>query len=151
VNAKQIAQVLEVLMPGETGGEGGPEPLNRRFNWKDPLTKKSPPRIPRGALPTKKTFSDIDREAAMPPGQGAVAGPGDMSGPEAQDMTDRVGKHSMNSLLPPEEMATIDQLLDRYLEMQKTHGPEAASQWFNNYRSAEFESILKKIADFLLG
>lgn len=150
VNAKKIDQLFEILFQGDLPQGGGAEPLNRRFNWKDPVTKKAPPKIPRRALPGKKDFAAIDKEMAA----GATTShiePGDLQGPEARDMTDRIGKHSMNDLLPPGEMATTDQLLDAYLKMKRERGDAAASAWLANYRRAEFEALKRRIVNALIG
>lgn len=144
MNVKQIDQIVEVLFQGGPGDfEGGSEPLNKRFSWKDPVTGKSPPKPPKAMLPGKADFDALETPPAAPQ---AAPTP---SAPSAPD--DRTGSVSMNQMLPPNEMATIDQLLDRYLQMQKTHGPEAAKAWFDQYRTAEFESALQKMVNALLG
>jgi len=154
VNAKQIARIIEVLFQGDAGEH--PEPLNKRFQWKDPKTGKSPERPPREMLPTEQDMRDLDATHEIPPGHepgsvhpGALAPQARPTGDTLPD--DRTGKYSMNDLIPKGEMATIDALLDRYLQIQKTHGPEAAKAWFDMYRSAEFESALRRMVDAILG
>ncbi|MGV0949343.1 MAG: hypothetical protein ACOYB3_01635 [Azonexus sp.] len=157
MNAKQIARIIEVLFQGEPGGEA-PEPLNKRFQWKDPVTGKAPPTPPASEMPTGQDFTD---EEDVLPGSGVpVSQMGKHSlhdlastpSPGSDGMpSDRIGKHSMNDLLPSSEMATIDNLLDTYLQMQKTQGPAAAKAWFDRYRTAEFESLVQRMAAIFLG
>lgn len=151
MNAKRIAQIIEVLFQGGPGDEA-PEPLNKRFQWKDPKTGKAPPRPPREMLPGKKDFDDLEQTHSIPPTHSAAEVPGSVH-PGASDvgLDDRTGSVPMSQMIPKSEMATIDDLLDRYLAMQKTHGPERAKTWFDQYRTAEFESALRKLVDFMLG
>jgi len=137
VNAKQIDRIVEVLFQGGPGDEENvPEPLNKRFSWKDPVTGKAPPKPPKAMLPGKADFDALE----TPPAAAAPTAP-----------ARRRGTIPMDQMIPPNEMATIDQLLDQYLQMQKTQGPEAAKAWFDQYRTAEFESALRKMVNALLG
>lgn len=152
MDAARIREIIEVLFqggPGDQGGEG-PEPLNKRFNWVDPVSGKRPPKPPRAMLPTKKDFNALDQPGQPPVGPGQQpATPTDIPIRHHND-DDRVGKHSLNDLIPPGELATIDDLLDQYIARQRTEGPDQAATWFNRYRP-EFESIVRKIVDFMLG
>lgn len=138
MNAARINDIIEVLFQGGPGGEDAPEPMNKRFNWKP---QGGQPPAPKPAQPT-----------SIPVGTGADINPGDMDGDvPIRDMTDRTPRHPMNQMIPPNELATIDDLMDRYLQMQKTQGPEAAKAWFDMYRTAEFESAVAKMVDSMLG
>ena len=134
MNAKQIDHIFEVLFQGDPG-EDKPEPLNKRFNWVDPKTKMRPPIIPPEMLPGEEDFRDLD--------QGEVQ-------PEPEDISDKVGSIPRDQMISRDEVASMDDLLDRYTEMVKTYGPEAAKAWMDNYRTAEFESIVRKITDLIL-
>jgi len=154
VNAKQIARIIEVLFQGDPGGEA-PEPLNKRFQWKNPATGKAPPRMPKEVIPTEKDMRDLDTEFSVPPGHegGAVprhAAPPAGAGAGAGLPDDRTGSVPFSGMIGKGEMATIDDLLDTYLQMQKTQGPAAAKAWFDRYRTAEFESLMRYIADTIL-
>lgn len=137
MNAKRIDQIIEVLFQG--GPEGypddlGPEPLNKRFSWKEPTTGQRPPAPPSEIMPSEQ---DVASAETIPPATPPLA-------------ADRRGRHSMNDLIPKSELATIDDLLDRYLAMQKTHGPGPAKTWFDKYRTAEFESLIARTVTMLL-
>jgi hypothetical protein len=142
VNREAIGQIIEILFQGEPG-EGAPEPLNKRFNWRDPATGKRPPRPPKAMLPTEQDIRDLEPATSAQPPAARPAG--------ATQPDDRTGSVPMSGMIPNEELATIDQLLDQYLQMQKTQGPEAARAWFDQYRTAEFESLIHKMANALLG
>lgn len=157
MNAKRINQIIEVLFQGGPGDEA-PEPINKRFQWKNPATGKAPPRPPKEIMPTEKDMSDLDTTFTAPPGHdNPTAGRYDAPKPAAPapgqeaPLDDRTGSVPMSQMIGRSEMATIDDLLDRYLAMQKTHGPERARTWFDQYRTAEFESALRKLVDALLG
>lgn len=151
MNAKRINQIIEVLFQGGPGDDA-PEPLNKRFSWKDPVSGKRPPRPPKEMLPDEKDFADLEQTHSIPPTHAAPEGavhPGGYA-PDAP-LDDRTGSVPMSQMIGKNEMATIDDLLDRYLQMQKTHGPDKARTWFDQYRTAEFESALRKLVDALLG
>jgi len=111
--------------------------LNKRFSWKAP-GGAPPPKPPQEIMPDEQSMADL--------------GDDPMEAPEARPelADDRIGKHSMGDMLPRGEMATIDTLLDRYLDMKRTHGPEAAKAWFDRYRTAEFESAVSAVVSRLL-
>jgi hypothetical protein len=156
VNAKQIARIIEVLFQGDPGGEA-PEPLKKRFQWKNPATGKAPPRMPKEVIPTEKDMRGLDTEFAVPPGHDSPPvhrhDPQTPGSPAAAGglPDDRTGSVPMSGMIGKGEMATIDDLLDTYLQMQKTQGPAAAKAWFDRYRTAEFESILNRVVDALMG
>lgn len=157
VNARIINHIVEVLFQGDPGDEGAHEPLNRRFQWKDPKTGKAPPRPPQEMLPTEQDMRDLDTTHDIPPSQdpGSVhpgrKSPAPTATPAGGPLDDRTGSVPMSAMIGKDELATIDQLLDQYLQMQKTQGPEAARAWFDNYRTAEFESVMRRLVDALLG
>lgn len=152
MNAKQIARVVEVLFQGGPGDEGeAPLPHSQRFQWKDPKTGKAPPPIPRSVRPTKKDMRDLDATRTIP-GSSHPGAPAPQARPAGDTLPDdRTGSVPMSGMIGKGEMATIDDLLDQYLQMQRSQGPEAAKAWFDKYRTAEFESILQRMADLLLG
>lgn len=144
-----IAELVEVLFSGGYPDDQGPEPLNRRFNWKDPVSGKRPPKPPKAMLPTQQDFDALE----TPHQQIPVAGGAEAATPipvQPADQSDRVGKFSLDDVIPPGEMATIDDLLDQYYARQKSEGPDAAKAWFDRYRP-EFESVVRKIVDYMLG
>lgn len=152
MNAKQIARIFEVLFSDYPGEEGAPEPVNKRFNWVDPKTGKKPPTPPKEMLPTAKDMRDLDTEFTVPPGHDVDpvhAYPEPAKRPGLPD--DRTGSVSMSQMLPKSEMATIDDLLDQYMRIKATKGEQAARDWFNMYRSAEFESAIRKLIGVFLG
>lgn len=142
VNERLINHIVEVLFQGGPGDEGAPEPISRRFQWKDPKTGKAPPRPPKEMLPTEQDMRDLDAPGS--PAQAPTATPASGS------LDDRTGSVPMSGMIGKDELATIDQLLDQYLQMQKTQGPEAARSWFEKYRTAEFEALVNKMADALM-
>lgn len=139
-----IDALFENLFAGDYPGEEGPEPLNKRFNWLDPKTKKRPPQIPPEAMPGPEDMFD-EPTGATPPAATPV--PIKHLAP-----SDREGRYSLADLIPPDELATIDQLLDLKLRAQNAKrgaGKTALNKEFNAHRS-EFESIMKKIVDVIL-
>jgi hypothetical protein len=148
MNAARINRFLEALFQGEL-----PEPAGgpARFNWVDPKTGKKPPKPPKAMLPGKEDFQALNAEVPPTSDLGREElGTGQAVPIKVKDATDTEGRHSLNDLLPKSEMATIDHLLDVYLQMQKTKGPAAAKAWFDRYRTAEFESAIRKIVNVLL-
>lgn len=96
-------------------------------------------------LPNDDDMQALDAEPSPQP-QGAAP----TSAPDNGLPDDRTGSVPMSDMIGKGELATIDQLLDTYLQMQKTHGPEAAKAWFDRYRTAEFESILRRMVGAIL-
>lgn len=145
MNANQIQRVLEVLFNSfpDEGEEGRPEPLNKRFQWKDPVFGQKPPPPPQEILPTGEETEEIHV-----PTSDFAEEPVDIP---VRDMSDRVGRHALGDIISKSEWATFDQLLDRYLQMKQTQGPEAAKKWFDMYRTAEFESVLQRLVNLFLG
>lgn len=195
MHVNEIDKLIEAMAYGGGGAdeENAPEPLNKRFQWKDPKTGKKPRAIPPNMLPdeqdvdnlepgsskrfdwkdpktgaapepipadmrpTEQDLSDLEGEVTIDPEgtktvdyEGDVLNPEDLEGPDPVDMTDRKPVHSFKSMMEPSREANMNDLLDRYNQMSKTHGRDKAKRWMDTYRQAEFESALQKIVDNLL-
>jgi hypothetical protein len=153
MNVSDIDWLFENIFAG--GGEAypedeGPEPLNKRFNWVDPKTGKRPPKPPKEMLPGEADFRDLEQTFTVPPTHDDPQSVADVPIRHVEP-SDRVGKYSLKDLIPPEELATIDQLLDLKLRAQKARGANRAAldKEFQAHRS-EFESLMKKIVDVVL-
>ena len=143
VDIDTIIDLFENIFAG--GGSAypedeGPEPLNKRFNWVDPKTGKRPPKPPKAMLPGKEDF------AALEPEETPMNVPIKHINP-----SDTEGRYSMRDLIPPEELANIDHLLDLKLRAQRAQGTErdALEKEWQAHRS-EFESLVTRIANIIL-
>lgn len=136
MNAKQIAAIFEVLF-SDYPEEGGSKPGNSRFQWVDPKTGKKPPMPPKSVLPTEKDLQELDPQFSSPEPSQAMP-------------DDRTGSIPMSQMIPKSEVATIDDLLDQYMRIKDQRGEQAAREWFDMYRSAEFESAVQKLVGVFL-
>lgn len=143
MNIHDINRLIEALYDEDPGmpDDRGPEPLNKRFSWRDPVSGQKPPKIENDIVPTQ---ADIDSLGQDP----LYAEPSAPSSPGELD--DRAGTLTLDDMVPKSEMATEDDLHDYYYYLRNTVGQEKALEWIKNYRSAEFESLAARIASILL-